>query len=339
MKCSLVGFCVLFYSVVCSAATGTTLNGGDVRVGTSDSGYAWGEIKKRKRLGNVSPGSKNATFTVVQNDQNEVRFYSFYDTPNDCSTSEIDIRDMVVINGKSTWFDILKKIDDCEVYTAWYAEGSSAREYVRSAFNSGALKFKNSGFEVAFDTSEHLLAYQQMQMEVKQLKKKSKVPQHYDVFGLGYMDEKLAAALYELEQVHDISGVMSTGFEGEGSAFTVMRGKNEEGFIFKAGITGDGDDVGFGFSGPSDCELPGELTTGSIIVNDQKLQTMERCIPDKSIPNSRLATLIKTVEGKKFLHRQFSNHAVFYVSFEDFVIPFLSEGFTSAYDDAANPGL
>ena len=340
MKCFLVGFCVLFYSVVCSAETGTTLNGWDVRAGTSDSGYVWGDIRKGKRLGDVNPGSKNATFTVVQNYQNEVRFYSFYDTPNDCSTSEIDIRDTVVINGKSTWFDISKEIDGCEVYIAWNAEGGSAREYVRSAFNSGALKFKNSEFEVAFDTSEHLLAYQQMQMKVKQLKKESKISQNYDVFGLGYMDEKLASVLYELEQVHGLSEVMSIGFlEGEGSALTIMKGKNEEPIFFQATITGDGDDVGFGFKGPSDCELPRELTTGSIIVNNQKLQTMDLCIPEKSSPTSQLGILIKTAQGKKFLHRQFSNHAVVYVSFEDFVVPFLSEDFTSVYDDAANPGL
>jgi hypothetical protein len=340
MQCFLVSFFVLFYSVVCSAGTGTTLNGWDVRAGTSDSGYVRGDIRKGKRLGDVNSGSRNVTFTIVQDYQNEVHFYSFYDTPNDCSTSETDIRDKVVINGKSIWFDIFKESDGCEVYIAWYAEGGSAREYVRSAFNSGALKFKNSGFEVVFDTSEHLLAYQQMQMEVKQVKKESKISLNYEIFGLDYMDEKLASVLYELDEVHGLSRVASIGFlEGERSAATAIGAGDKSPLIFHASIIGDGNDVGFAFKEPSDCELPGELTTGSITVNDQKLQTIKLCVSNKSSPTSWSANIIKTVQGKKFVHRQLSNHAVLYVSFEDFVLPFLSEGFTRAYDDAANPGL
>lgn len=306
---------------------------------TSDLGQISGSIRKSKFIGDINEETQDAMFTIVQNNQNKVRFYSFYKVKNQCAKNPNDISGVINVNGLDIEYIGQIRIQDCEAYISWYPSNDSGKSHARNAFNSGLLRFKYNEFNVVFDTSDHLPAYKLMQKKVQQLKKNSDVTQNYRLFGLDYLDKDLASVLKNLEDNYGIHTVMSTEFlKRENSATTVLFGNNTStSFITNVSLINDEPNISFRTL--SNCTPTETVYDDSIIINKQKVQSIVFCLPNNSNSDSWIIYTPKTDSGKGFTKRQFLLNQVVYLILDDVTIPIRSEGFSEVLSDVKNPGL
>lgn len=114
--------------------------------------------------------------------------------------------------------------------------------------------------------------------------------------------------------------------------------EDKSGRIFFANISAE--DGKMAFKVARECDASGGLQERTVKVSGQKIQAHWMCVRDSVRPsNSQEVYLLKTAEGNAFAKKEFAEKQYVWVHVDGLPVPFHTEGYAQAVEEASRKAL